>query len=532
MSYSIYKRDGTSENKWQELYSSQDNTSYNTYKALGTHKITKCTVLALGGNGTVDDSASNGMAKRTENAVGLSGGDVDLLTIKYRLDPNMTISRGTFNDVEAKDVAQNLLLPLALDKNNNRLPLDIACKNMRLVTIDAYCFGNEVKDMIVNALATQLRNCGYTDDECNTIVKQLVCICYAPKYSQYKNLTYNFYIKSLDDPMFGMNYHYEKFGTDFSPKNIGCGVIEQSDNTVSLYTEHISNENDHDINRIKRDKKWKLDVDQSNYSFTAEAASICHASALEYAILNSIENFNSDTYVPFELNVVAEDCQSIINVFNNSEQGQKINAENERKIQEYIQLNTEVPFKQALKEAGVLEKDIIAGMRPINSFIRSHKGIIIYSGLYKKIKDNAKFYINSFAKKRIATKENVVSLEICHETGFILNNGDLMPANSKSLIYYNALYAKLFEGFDLKDSIKFEISSINGEKCLVISDNYGSDGAVFTKMADLQSNWKTYDNSALTISPTKEQKIVIKNICTQFNISEQNIIYATHNLTV
>lgn len=532
MSYSIYKRDSSGAEKWQELYSSPSKMSYETYKANGTYKVTKPTVLNLGGNGTVDDASANGMAKRTENAVGLNGGDVDIISIKYRLDPNLVISKGVFNDVEAKDIAQNLLLPLALDDNKKRLPLDIACKQMRLVTIDAYCYGNKVKDIIANALFYQLANAGYNHDECHAIVKQLVCICYAPMYSEFENLTYNFYIKSFNDHMFGLNYHYEKYGNDFSPKNIGCGLIERVDDTVSLYTEHISNGNDHDISKIKRNKKWKLDVDESEYSFTAEAASICHAAALEYAILNSVENFNSNTYVPFDLNVIAEDCKSIINVFNNSERGQKIYAQNEQKIKDYIQETTEVPFKQVLKELGISEKDIVAGNRPINSFIKNYKGIIIYSGLYKKIKDNAKFHINNFAKKRIATKENVVSLEICHESGFILNNGDLMPSENRAQTYYNSLYAKVFEGFNLQDSIKFEVVDICGKRHLMLSDNYGSHDTTFTKISDLRAEWKAYENCDLTVSPNKEQEIVIKNICTQFNIKEENILYKSKNLTL
>ncbi len=536
MSYYLYKRDSSSktpEGKWKKVYSPLDEGSKTTYKTVGTYKITKPTVINLGGNGTVDDASANGMAKRSENAVGIGGDDVDLITIKYRLEPNIAIPRGTFNYDEAKDFVTNLLLPLAVDQNGNRLSLDLACKQMRLVTVDAYCYGNVAKNIIVSALIDQLGIKGYSADECLTIAKQLVCICYAPKYSEHKNYTYNFYIKSLNDPMFGLNYHNEKYGDDFSPKNLGCGLIEQSGDTVNLYTENLSIENDHDITNTTRNKKWKLIVDNDDeYSLTAEAASICHAAALEYAILNSFANFNSQTYVPFNLSVVAEDCQSIINVFNNSTKGQQLIAENQQKIDDYIKQNTEVPFKDVLKELGITEKQILSGEKPINKFMRDYKGIVIYNGQYKKIVELGRCYLNNFAKKRIATKTDVVALEIVHESGFILNNGDLILCRESKNMFYSALYAKLFQGLNLENSIKFEVQTINGVKCLKLSDNYGSINTPHKKLSELQTDWKAYNNCDLTISPSEGQRVVVQNICTQFNIDKKNILTNTLTLSV
>ena len=142
--------------------------------------------------------------------------------------------------------------------------------------------------------------------------------------------------------MFGLLYHNEKYGDDFTPRNTGCGLVELDGNTVNLYTEKISSENDHDITRTIRSKNWELNVDEDDaYSLTAETASICHAAVLEYSILNSFNNFNSQTYVPFDILEIESGCKSIVNVINRTSQGQKLIAENQQKIDDYIKQNTE-----------------------------------------------------------------------------------------------------------------------------------------------------------------------------------------------
>ncbi|MBQ3502889.1 MAG: hypothetical protein IJA72_04430, partial [Clostridia bacterium] len=174
----------------------------------------------------------------------------------------------------------------------------------------------------------------------------------------------------------------------------------------------------------------------------------------------------------------------------------------------------------------------LSGEKPINKFVRDYKGIVIYNGLYKKIVELGRMYLNNFAKKRIATKTDVVALEICHECGFILNNGDLVLCRESKNMFYNALYAKLFQGLDLENSIKFEVVTINGEKCLKLSDNYGSLNTPHTKLTDLQNDWKSYQNCDLTITPSESQKVVIQNICTQFDVNKKDVLTSTSNLSV
>lgn len=533
MSYSIYKRASHSENKWQELYASDDTQSI-SFKAIGTYKITKPTIFCLGGNGTIDDKLANGTAKMAENLIGLAGDEsVDLISIKYRQEPFMRVGRASFNDVEGRDIAKNIFLPQALDENGNRLSVEQACKNMRLINIFGFCYGNNVKNIITSELNRLLVNKGYTDAECGKILEQVYCVCYAPMKCYSQDTSQNFFIKSFNDLTFGMDYEKEKFGDDTTPVNIGCGVVERKGKTVNLYTEKVSTDDDHILSNLKRNEKWQLDVDE--YSFRGDIASICLASALEYGVLNSIENFNSPALVPVDLSVVEEDCQAIINVANQSKQGQEVDAENEQRIQDYVKEHTTVKFKDVLKELNIAERDIISGLAPIGSFINEYKGIVDYSGTtYNKALNTRYHFINHNAKKAVIDKRHIVALEIVTDFGIIFSDGDFTLAESKNKILNSALYHKLFMGRDLTGSIKFEVQIIDGEKCLVLSDNYGSynDKDYHTASA-LEKDWKTtYADCDLTITPTPEQEIVIQNLCTNYCINPKNIVNLTSGVTV
>ena len=102
--------------------------------------------------------------------------------------------------------------------------------------------------------------------------------------------------------MLGAGFYYEKFEYDYVPKNIGCGIVEQHEDSISLYVEKLSDDNDHYLDNLRRDKRWRLLPGSNKYSFRGDIASICMAAALEYGILNSMENFNSKSHVPLNLN--------------------------------------------------------------------------------------------------------------------------------------------------------------------------------------------------------------------------------------
>lgn len=490
------------------------------------YKISKPTIICLSGNSTIDTQSANGMAKMAENLIGVNNQDVDILTIVYRQNPNFKINCATFEDYEGKQIAENLLLPLVVNDKGDRLEYLEACKNVRNVNFFTFCFGNRVKDTIIYEFNYLLANKAYNKSECDQILKQIYCIGYAPMQNKDYNKSTNFYVKSFNDLMLGNSFYYEKFQDDYKPKNIGCGIIERNENTINLYTENLSPDDNHFLAIVNRDENWNLKYEQVN--FTAEVASQCMAYALAKGVLNSIINYFSNKLTEIDLNNIVEECQSIIDSANISKKGVEINKLNNKKIEEYIRANTVFKFKDVLKELDIKETDILSGLIPINSFIKDFKGIVDYSGTVYNAPSNIKTtYIYDKANYRMFDKQEIYALEICDKFGFVTSNGELALCPQRKDIINLSLYHKLFNGLDLTNSIKIEIENINGENYLILSDNYGCRNNTNIKTAKaLKKEWiELYDNCPLTITPSKKQRIAIKNFCTNYDISSNNIIY-------
>ena len=95
-------------------------------------KINKPSVLVLGGSGTQGDKDANGYAKLAENILGSFSDDVDILSVNY--------NHSTNEDEEIEKLVYDLFLPL-VSKNNFKINVAQACKNVRKLTILAHCYG-------------------------------------------------------------------------------------------------------------------------------------------------------------------------------------------------------------------------------------------------------------------------------------------------------------------------------------------------------------------------------------------------------
>lgn len=489
------------------------------------YSITKPIIFCFSGNMATDLASANGLAKMARNLIGLDNDQVDVLSISYQTTPS---KQGKFSEKEAKIFAQTLL-NLVTNKNK-ALDINLACKNMRMVNFLEFCYGSQAVFMITKTLQPMLNRVGYSKKQAELLLQQIFCVGYAPIPSSTTHST-NFYVKSLDDEKFGYSYSNEIFQeNDTSPKYLGTGKLVRNKQTINLYTEQLTSEVinifnyedvEHDLTLVNRTSTWK--VQNANATFKAEVASQCMAYALAIGVLNSTNNASSNLFTPLDLDKIYSACENIIESGNNSVLGKRDYQRYQDELEMYKAQNTVTKFYDFLEQRGITEQDIISGKHTINQILSDYLGKIDYSSTpYEKILQGQTYATNR-AKKAVLPTDKVATLEICCNSGFILNNGDLIQ-DVRSTTLNSSLYQKLFEGTDLTNSIKYNIiQTINGYS-LQLSDNYGSYYQQFNSIKDLINTWdKEYSNCELSIKPNREQKIVIQNICNSFNISHSNI---------
>lgn len=81
-----------------------------------------------------------------------------------------------------KGIFDILVVPRIQSKNGEKLPLDVAERNMRNLTIFAYCYGAYVVNCLYEVINKHMKHLHYTNEEISCIFKQLVIITQSPSY--------------------------------------------------------------------------------------------------------------------------------------------------------------------------------------------------------------------------------------------------------------------------------------------------------------------------------------------------------------
>lgn len=312
-------------NHWQEL-------------DLSSYRITKPTVICLGGNGTTDAREANGMAKIVQNMIGESE-DVDIISITY--SHSNLFKLGMLSTKEEYEIVQKLFIPLLFDEKGNKLPHKQAVKNFRNITVFAHCFGSRnVWEDCEKILYLELMRNRVDVFDLNELIEQIFVVSYAPSCKKGSTMTFN--VKSINDRLFGEEYQNEMLSlnmkkTKFSPyseialdlfmceavekpkllEDIGKNffkkhkyVLAKSGKTINLFTDKLSfDDSDHEISVISRSSTWKA---SANSTLLGKAVSQSVAFALASSLVNASINNQNPGFVPLDLDSIISDTEYLL----------------------------------------------------------------------------------------------------------------------------------------------------------------------------------------------------------------------------
>lgn len=324
MQYYIGKRtvkDGVS--KWEKIN-------------VGEYRITKPTIFCIGGNNTISDKEANYMAKFVQQLIG-NEEEVDYLSLRYSCMPGF--NNGYLSSNEESEIVKKLFLPLVLDDQNQPLPCEEACKNMRNLNIMGHCFGaREAVPDLERTLMIDLYVLGYSEEEVSQIVSQVFVASFVGG-SPYVMKTFS--VKSIDDCFYANEYvgeliwsRLDKIQLDPIDRVIltrfrekaktskshfdDCKkflasykyIMLREENQLDLITAKLStNDDDHNIQTLQRGKEWEPFYTSSRIG---DIASKTLAYALASAVANSIINTQSSELIPVDLAQMQIECNEIV----------------------------------------------------------------------------------------------------------------------------------------------------------------------------------------------------------------------------
>ena len=294
-----------------------------------SYRITKPTIICLGGNCTLTPKDANAICKIAERLIGLkpptaqnefaTSQDVDIIGIVYGLSYNKYNKKQNTSNLSLKDtenLTNNLLLPLVFN-GGNKLDLTTACKNVQNITFLSHSIGaRETAKIIANFAKLILEN-GYNQEEASAIISNITSVSFAPETTisgYFKSLStpnlptpQQFYIKSVKDYPFDIDYEQEtkKSVQDFT----GLEFVTSSPNEVSLYSSYFgtpSSVTEHMIQHvIHRSENWEsiswvknLKDEHYYISESADATSQCAAYILASSVSYALQNNNQEIFTP------------------------------------------------------------------------------------------------------------------------------------------------------------------------------------------------------------------------------------------
>ena len=316
-----------------------------------SYRITKPTIICLGGNCTLKTKDANAMCKIAQRLIGLkkptgqnehaTTSDVDLLGVKYGFSYNKYGKRLDTSELSFKDVSKltnQLLAPLVFE-NGQKLDVLTACKNISNVTFLSHSIGTKQVGKMISHLIKSMLEGGYTKEETSQVIEGISSVAYAPEttissyFAQIKMSKWptpqQFNIKSIKDPPADVEYQYETGKSYHSLNGVELVRAKHNPNEITLYVDNFktySNSAEHMIHSvIHRSEKWESiswekDTEGNHYfvSDKADAASQCAGYILASSVANAFQNRESENYIPKPTtHETIETCKDIISQFEN-----------------------------------------------------------------------------------------------------------------------------------------------------------------------------------------------------------------------
>ncbi len=271
-------RDLKAENHWRE--------------DLENFKIDKPTIFCLGGNGTINTQKANGFCAITERLMGLkrnegmtSYNDVNILGFYYGRDKEED-TVGEFSKDELESLVDNLLLPLCVDDNGERLSLEDACRKFSLVTFATHCHGSREVNNMIKSLDKKLLLRGYTTNEIHEIFSHSFQMAYAPIQDEscvptvrFVSMTdsQNYMLRRVYKDCYGVSLNGVDIRYDEPDKFRGRTAIFPHYDTISVYSSRLLNNVDYSATAVDKSANADLSSVQNSNNLSSNQRNIGNA---------------------------------------------------------------------------------------------------------------------------------------------------------------------------------------------------------------------------------------------------------------
>ncbi len=315
--YLIGKRNLKKDNHWEEL-----NREY--------FRITKPTVICLGGNGTIEARNANFMCRIAQSLVGVTEPtaaneiattqDIDFVGISYVIDDKKN-ETGSISETDYSQLLRSIFQPLYLNEKGRPYPREQILKNFNLITFFSHCYGATVVSTLIEKTRENMRGFGIDAQTIDDALGQVFAVNYAPWQSV---PCPNLQVISEKDITLPSGPVRSKITCEFLEDRFfhrcngeGTVAFKENDNTISLIASRLTRkeQDEHSISFIERDGNWRIWEDDVLYG---DDVSKAMGVALVYSIASGIQNQRSASFTPkLGVDEVLHKVQSILGATQN-----------------------------------------------------------------------------------------------------------------------------------------------------------------------------------------------------------------------
>ena len=304
---------------------------YGKVMTLREFKITKPTIICLGGDTTESQTRANNLCGTVERIIGLrvegskefaTYNYLDLVGFFYGKD-KQTDNSTCFSNEDRDDVVNYILLPLCIDDNGNLLPLEEICKNFSLINFFTHCHGAYELYEVTKRLHKILLEKGLTNEEAHKIYAQSFHCSYASNYKESFYPTMYVYSLTDSDNKYMAQLYKENYGEsldgvsikhDVAGKFLTENISSRNYNdhvhhdTITIFSSRLINSeqnkghsniyDEHSYIYLDRDKvNWRLRGKNIPYASNADLVSKMVAYAMAINIASSLQTYTSGSLV-------------------------------------------------------------------------------------------------------------------------------------------------------------------------------------------------------------------------------------------